>query len=181
MKGKNCNDIDRFEMFFKEHYTDLCGYAYKMVGDRFEAEDIVQQFFVKVWDKREDFQIASFISYAHRSVRNSCLNRLIKSGRSKEESIENLTDRLLADFHSSEETAYVYQDTVRKVVRQIPEKCRQILFLHCVSEMKYKEIAGMMGISVNTVKSQIAVAYRILKDGLGDLFPLLILFLHLPR
>lgn len=63
----------------------------------------------------------------------------------------------------------------------IPEKSRQILFLHCVSDMKYKEIADAMGISVNTVKSQIAVAYKILKEGLGDLFPLLIFFLHLPR
>lgn len=175
MRKQNRNDDD-FEISFKEHYTGLCTYAYNLVGDRFEAEDIVQQFFIKLWDKREDFRIDSFSSYAYRSVRNSCLNRLIKSGRNKEESIENLTDRLLADFNPGEEPAYVYQDIVRKVLRQIPEKCRQILFLHCISGLKYKEIADTMGISVNTVKSQIAVAYKILREGLGDLFPLLLLF-----
>lgn len=181
MRKDKRSNICEFEMFFKEHYSDLCMFAYKMVGDRFEAEDIVQHFFVKVWDNRENFRIHSFASYAHRSVRNSCLNRLIKSEKSKEESVENLTDRLLADFNSSDESVYAYQDIVRKVVKMIPEKSRQILFLHCVSDMKYKEIADAMGISVNTVKSQIAVAYKILKEGLGDLFPLLIFFLHLPR
>lgn len=176
MKQQKQNDINEFEVFFKEHYADLCGYAYKLIGDRFEAEDIVQQFFIRIWDKREDFHIASFPSYAHRSIRNSCLNRLIKSARSKEESIDNLTERLLADFHPGEASGYVYEDRVRKVLKQIPEKCRQILFLHCISGMKYKEIADALGISVNTVKSQIAVAYKILRDELGELFPLLCLF-----
>lgn len=117
MRKDKRSNICEFEMFFKEHYSDLCMFAYKMVGDRFEAEDIVQHFFVKVWDNRENFRIHSFASYAHRSVRNSCLNRLIKSEKSKEESVENLTDRLLADFNSSDESVYAYQDIVRKVVK----------------------------------------------------------------
>lgn len=168
-------NISDFELFFREHYQDLCGYAYKMTGDVQEAEDIVQLFFVKLWEERETLRIDSFRPYAYRAVKNRCLNLIIRNSKFQNESVENLVNEIIADIPPDDDHAYAYRDKARKAIRKIPPKSRKILLMHCILGLKYQEIADVLGISQNTVKSQIAVAYKIMKDDLQSIFTILFL------
>lgn len=166
-----------FEELFKAHYSGLCQYAYKFVGDKDESEDIVQQFFVRMWKEWGNFEIANFASYAYRAVRNSSLNCLMHRSRHQQKGLDEAMEMWMENPILEDDEAYVYRSQVREAIQKIPLKSRRLLLLHCVRGLKYREIAELMGISVNTVKSQLAVAYRILTTELGDLF-LLYLVLH---
>lgn len=66
-----------FEKFFKMFYAPLCGFALGFLGDRDEAEELVQDTFVKLWEKRDEISIeTSLKSYLYSSVRNACFNYL---------------------------------------------------------------------------------------------------------
>lgn len=169
-------DIAIFEQFFKNNYTALCQYAYKFLKDEYEAEEVVQQFFVKLWDSRKQLQVESFTGYAYRAVRNNCLNSILRGGKLQREPIENLVNTIGENMDWDTEEGYIYQTRVREAISHIPRKSRQILLLHCIRGLKYKEIADALNISINTVKSQIAIAYKILTVELKDLFPLLLLY-----
>lgn len=169
-------DITIFEQFFKDNYTGLCQYAYKFLKDEFEAEEVVQQFFVKLWDGRKELQVESFAGYAYRAVRNNCLNSIVRGGKLQREPLDNLVNTISENMDWNTEEGYMYQTRVRKALLHIPRKSRQVLLLHCIRGLKYKEIADVLNISINTVKSQIAIAYRILTAELKDLFPLLLFY-----
>lgn len=168
-------DTADFEKFFKENYSGLCQYAYKFLRDEFEAEEVVQQFFIRLWDGRNQLQVDFLGGYAYRAVRNSCLNHILRGGKLQREPIDNLVNTIVENMDWDGGEGYVYQSQVRKAILKIPRKSRRILLLHCIRGLKYKEIADLLNISINTVKSQIAVAYRILIDELKDLFPLFLL------
>lgn len=175
MSIESSANISEFELFFREHYQELCGYAYKIVGNTHEAEDIVQLFFIKLWEDRDQLNITSFKSYAYRAVRNRCLNILVKNNKLQRESIDNLVDDMLHTINEADDGNYAYRLKAREAIRKIPKKSRRILLMHCVLGLKYQEISDVLGISVNTVKSQIMIAYKIMRTDLENIFPILLL------
>ena len=171
------SNMAEYEAFFKTHYQELCQYAYKFIRDRNEAEDIVQIFFVKLWENKDLLSVSSINSYSFRAIRNSCLNQIIKNERHQQTSIDTLVDTMVDYVTDDEDTIYSYRDKTRKAIQKIPSKSRKILLLHCITGLKYQEIAQHLGISINTVKSQINVAYKILREELQDLFPTILFLL----
>lgn len=177
MPIESAANISEFEVFFHEHYQDLCGYAYKMLGDSHEAEDVVQLFFIKLWEDRARLNITAFKAYAYRAIRNRCLNVVMYNSKHQRESVDSMLENVLLGMDHGTDDSYAYREQVRVAIRKIPKKSRRILLMHCVLGMKYQEIADTLGVSINTVKSQIAVAYKVMREDLEYLFPLMFLFL----
>lgn len=173
------NTIPEFEAYFKQHYQELCGYAYKFIRDTQEAEDIVQLFFIKLWENQDSLTITSINAYSFRAIRNSCLNSIIKNERHQKESVDTLVDSIVTYVMDDENQTYSYRNKARNAIQKIPAKSRKILLLHCITGLKYQEIAQNLNISMNTVKSQINVAYKIIREELQDLFPIILLLLWL--
>lgn len=153
-----------FEKLFREHYSHLCNYACRYIADSQVVEDIVQTFFISVWEKKHlSVTQETFLPYAYRAIKNSCINHY-KSESIKENFIASLTEGW--EQQLQEEDDFIYQEEIRQALRKLPEKCRKVFLLKCISELKYKEIAEITGISVNTVKYHLGEAFRIMKEEL---------------
>jgi len=160
-------DGQAFEKLFREHYLLLCNYAGKYIIDSQVREDIVQVFFISIWEKKHlNVTQETFLPYAYRSIKNSCIN-YYKSEIIKDNSITTLTEEWKSQLNEEED--FIYQQEVQQALHKLPEKCRKVFLLKCISELKYKEIAEICDISTNTVKYHLGEAFRIMRNELKDL------------
>lgn len=172
-----------FKDFFNENFNSLCHYAESIMKDRFIAEDIVEDCFVKFWEDRKTIRIKSNIkSYLYGTVKNKCIDQLRKQARNNELKIENSIDLV----HLKSSTAYLNETNsleiaeletkINKAIDDLPEACRNIFIMNRFDGMKYKEIAAELGISVNTVEVQMGRALHKLRLSLEEyLYILLVL------
>jgi RNA polymerase sigma-70 factor (ECF subfamily) len=153
---------EAFDHLFCTYYQDLCRFASTFVGSISTAEDVVQDFFIRVWETGVHIdRHASLESYLYVAVRNRCVSYL--RGRRRHVGIEALTGQA-AENTSREEVEERY--LVWKVVEELPTQCKIILKLVVLEEMKYAEVAERLNISLNTVKTQLKIAYRVLREKL---------------
>lgn len=170
-------DEQVFEKLFKDHYPILCGYARKYLDDVDQAEEIVQEMFFNFWQKREKMEINSSIeAYLFRSVRNSCLNYL-KHLKIREEY------RLATNHDIREKEQQVHdnvvtlelQDRIDQVIDQLPPERKKIFKMSRYEELKYKEIAQKLNLSIKTVEAQMSKALKFLRLHLSDYLSLFII------
>lgn len=156
-----------FEQLFRMHYAELCSYASRYLPDKQVVEDIVQSFFIAVWEK-ESLTVGkeNFLPYACRAVYNRCLN-YYKAESSKESFLASLVEEWGEEMEEEED--FPYKQEVRNALRKLPPKCKQIFLLKCIKGLKYKEIAEVSGVSVNTVKYHLGEAFRIMREELNGL------------
>lgn len=148
-----------YKSFFNKNYKSLVAYANGFLFDQQASEDVVQEVFIYIWEKAQNIEIkSSFQAYVYRMVRNRCLNYL--------KSIKITDDISALDFNLNLITEHVFEDTsqenkqivyhqILKVVDSLPEKMQQVVRLKFLHNYKYLEIAEELGISVNTVKTQL--------------------------
>jgi RNA polymerase sigma-70 factor (family 1) len=144
-----------FEYVFKKYYARLCYFAYRLVGDRDAAEDIVQEIFMKFWDRREGFgNEPSVKTFLYLTVRNASLNFL------RHAAVEQryLDDALPLDSEPDKGLdQLIHAEVLAEIHRSIcelPAACRQVVELAYFEGLKNNKIAERLGISVNTVKTQ---------------------------
>jgi RNA polymerase sigma-70 factor (family 1) len=165
-----------FEQVFRKYYQSLCNYAYSILKEMDEAEEIVQQLFCNIWEKRSDLTInVSLKSYLYRAVHNHCLNR-IKHLKIKDD-YQTYTTNFYA--HSSESVSETViknelEQKIDEAISQLPEQCRLIFKMSRFDELKYHEIAAQLEISPKTVENQIGKALKILRIKLVEYLPLII-------
>jgi len=160
-------DKQEFRQLFDEYYSSMCLYANSIIGDLERSQDIVSDCFVKIWEQRSTIQIkSSFKHYLLIMIRNSIYSYL-RSPESRKAEIETILDKLENspveeyDLERDETIVEVY-----KLIEKLPEQRRLILELATFRGKSYKEIAEMLGISVNTVNKQMSRAYRFLRDNM---------------
>jgi len=158
-------DKNRFKEVFKEYYNPLCNFAASITSDRKMAQDVVQDVFTKLWDKRNELVInSSEKSYLFQAVKHRAFEILRKR---KNESKLNVVD--FDEVHNSnvelEEEAnnFMLKEYLYNSIRQLPPKCQEIFVMNKVNGLTYNEIADDLDISVKTVENQIGRAYRKLR------------------
>lgn len=167
-----------FEIIFKQYYEGLCRYARTWIQDSDESEEIVQNVFVKLWEKREKLQIdTSLKSYLYKSVYHASLN-LIKHKKVKEEYLhmndqQNKHSEILSN-HALKEL----EGRIEKTLLELPEQCRLIFSMSRFQELKYREIAEVLNISVKTVENQMGKALKLMRHNLADFLSLLLIIIH---
>ena len=164
------NNKQEFRKLFDLYYPALCLYALAIVHDNFLAEDLVQEVFITLWEKSDDFDNMHAIrTFLYTSVKNKCLNILEheKVIRKHKEYVQHelMNDTLLNNQIIEEETHRL----IYTAINELPSECRNILLLG-ISGLKNKEIAEELQLSVNTVKTQKKIAYRYLKIKLKDIY-----------
>lgn len=161
------NDTQVFEKLFHEHYHLLCRYAEKFIPDDQLVEDIVQNFFISIWEKKHlSITTETFLPYAYRSIKNSCFN-YYKSEITKEKFFLALAEEWKEQINQQDD--FIYKKEVQDALQKLPEKCRNVFLLKCIKNLKYKEIAELNHISINTVKYHLGEAFRIMKEELKHL------------
>lgn len=167
-----------FEVLFRNYYAPLCHFAHRFIGDTDDCEEVIQSFFLKIWEKRSGIDInISVKSYLFGSVRNRCLN-YIKHQKIKQQYQSNVTQSTVNDDHSS--NSFLEIDLIEKIdqcISALPKRRREIFILSREQGLKYREIADKLGISIKTVETQMGHALKELREKLKDYQQLLISFL----
>jgi RNA polymerase sigma-70 factor (ECF subfamily) len=146
-----------------------------------DAENIVQDIFVMLWEKREVLEIkVSLAPWLFTLVKNRCLDFLRHETAGKEFAKEYEAKRIALEqldyaFSSDEEL----EEILATAINSLPERCRKIFIKSRVEGKKYKEIAAELEISINTVENQMSIALKKLRISLKDYLPLLIFFLNI--
>ena len=168
-----------FEQLFKEHYRALHAYAAVMLRDEEQAEEIVQGVFLKLWEKRDQLQIQTSIkAYLYKSVHNDCLNLFERNKtRLKYENHASYTMDKHSELASKNVELKELEDRLGKALNELPQQCRTIFQMSRFEDLKYKEIADSLGLSVKTVENQMGKALRILRTKLADFLPLVLLWI----
>ncbi|HAN76730.1 MAG TPA: RNA polymerase sigma-70 factor [Bacteroidales bacterium] len=157
-----------FEMLFKQYYTPLCFHARKYIEHQEEAEEIVQNTFVSLWEKRDRLVIATSVeAYLYRWVTNACLNFIkhqkIVLNYSKENTIyDDATDEASFEAVTTDELA----DKINKAIENLPPKRKEVFMLSRFEGLKYHQIADKLGISPKTVEVHISAALKALRNEL---------------
>ncbi|RYU97174.1 RNA polymerase sigma-70 factor [Emticicia agri] len=168
-----------FETIFRKYYQSLCNYANSMLKEMDEAEEIVQNLFSGIWEKRAELEISiSLKSYLYRAVHNHCLNR-IKHLKIREE-YQQYASNYHENSYESVGQSVMKNELERRIeeaIEKLPEQCRLIFRLSRFEELKYHEIAEKLGISPKTVENQIGKALKILRTDLAEYLPLIVLLI----
>ncbi|MCQ4874353.1 MULTISPECIES: RNA polymerase sigma factor [Odoribacteraceae] len=160
------NKEKAFTAVFDKNYETLCLYAVRFTEDLVEAEDVVQEAFVRFWEMyRDRLTVENARPLLYRMVRNMCVDRA-RAKRWSTVDAEVMADQLVYYFQPESEGDSKI-DLLMEAVRNLPEKCQQVLIAICFNEKKYKEVAEEMSVSVNTVKTQLARALKLLREGLN--------------
>lgn len=158
-----------FREYFIQHYRPLCLFALHYLKDIDNAEDIVQDCFTELWERKDNqTNIADIKPYLYTMVKNRCIDVL-----RKESLIDcNIEPSDLEGLISDEECEERSYDEARMwtAIDSLPEKCREVFLLAKRDGMKYEEIADRMNISVNTVKNQMNKALKIIKEGVHRIY-----------
>lgn len=176
--GLRNGDKAIFESVYREYYTQLCYYCVKYVEDFDDAESIVQDLFVKLWDMHQDIEINSSLkAYLYRSVQNYALNFLKKKKTQDKYFVVNAD---LKNCSYDGGLVKMEEDELRTILKHailnLPEKRREIFELSRFSGLKYAKIASELSISVKTVEAQMTKALKYLRVVLKDYSPLFILY-----
>lgn len=166
---KECRK-DAYEEIYNRFKGVLYAHAYKMLGDREEVKDVVQEVFVTLWSKKESLSIKNLSAYLYSSVRNRIIDRVSRQN-SKNKYLETMSffvehnnyqvpDRIL---YAKELRALIEHE-----VESLPEKMRMIFEMSRKQHLSHREIGQKLGISETTVKKQVNNALKILRSKFND-------------
>ena len=151
-----------FREIFEKYHTRLCYFASTFLATDQDAEDVVQEAFAKLWQRREYFpDLNSIKAFLYITVKNRCLN-IYKHGkvvRKYEGSLEEEweSDAMIRIIESE------VLENVFQALEKLPAGCRNVLHLSYFEGMKHKDIAHHLQVSVNTVKTQKTRGLHLLK------------------
>lgn len=156
-------DKSAFESIYNRYSKDLFYYAMGFIKNKDVAEDVVQEAFVFLWRNHQNISLKyPVLGYLQKIVKNACLNyfRHLNVEKKYEESFKG------DEIFSEEERTELFEliSEVKIAINKLPEQCRKIFVLSCVEGLKYGEVAEDVGVSINTVKSQVKIAYKKIRE-----------------
>jgi len=174
-------NVKAFELFFKRNYHLSCLVALRYVKSPEVAEDIVQETFLYLWQKRAELKITRNLkSYLLNAVKNRSINYL-----QRERQFDELTDSgFLVSFDEESEAQHAEDELAVQIASSIeflPSQCKKIFLLAYQDNLTYSEIATTLSLSKNTVKTQMGIAYKILCTQLKSFVFSLFYFFNLKK
>lgn len=173
MKSVRHIEKREFEKLYFDHYSELCASIYRFTRDAAITKDIVQDVFIKYWQKMQEAQTHnSPIAYLKRACINQALNYLKeKERRAQREQIYSDQSTASSRKEDQPDVEYQQKETAKKIqtaIDELPLACRNTFLLSRYEQKSYKEIANLLDISVNTVEKHIGKALKTLRSILRD-------------
>lgn len=155
-----------YDAIFLKYYKLLCVNAYFYLHDEQEAKDLVQAFFLEMWEKQIYMRLSGDIKgYLYRSVQNRCLNHLKKRETlEKRQEVYQVTENATSDTDEDIEHTYVKLD---HAIGELPNQRKEALKLVYLQNKKYQEAADIMGISLNSLKTHLKIGLKNLREALN--------------
>lgn len=164
-------DKSALTILYDSYCKQLLVFSYNIFKDRELCEEIVQDVFIDIWNRRSEIEIKlSLRSYLYASVRYKIFAELRKGKNVNVELFEDINSRLQ---YSTPETKMIHDELeqqVRQIIDNLPDKCQLVFKMSRNEELTHKEIAEKLGISTRTVETHISNALKVLKEALGFAF-----------
>ena len=162
-------DENAFQAIFHEFYVPVCKAVQRFVKDKGIVEDLAQDIFVRLWERREQINITSSLgAYLHRMAVNEALGYLRKQKKFQSNDIED--QDFEANEHSFDEVMVgkELKDNITAAISQLPPRCQTVFKLSRYEQMSYKQIGEKLDISVKTVENQMGKALKIMRGLLQN-------------
>ena len=164
------HDESAFTQLYVHYSKKLILFAHSLVRSKETAEEVVEDVFVKLWGGRQKLpEIQNLTVYLYVAVKNSALNKLSRKAHdlvaAPFDDLDTTIDEFAADPYdlliSSEMMARMHQ-----AIEALPPRCKMIFKLIREDGLKYKEVAEILNISVNTIDVQMAIAVKKISQSL---------------
>lgn len=173
-----------FTYFFTSLYPALVYYAGRILNDRAAAEDVVEESFIKIWERHSNFTHPNVIrSWLYTTVRNACITRL-----QQEERNHVKKEQLVSLYENSHENSVLHDiiraeviSEVHAYIESLPTECRKIFKLLYIQGKTVRETAKELRLSVSTIKNQKARGLMLLRNRFPDISTLLLLYTMCPN
>lgn len=166
------DDYSAFEKIFTSTYKTLCSYSNKLVKSPELAEEIVDDVFFSLWHNKKKIQItSSFHAYLLTSIRNKSLDTLRKMRNEKKTVLDHAVS--IACNQSIAHEKLIFEELnarINDAVAGLPKQCRTIFLMSREQDLRYKEIALALNISIKTVDTQMVRALKYLRKQLSQSF-----------
>ncbi len=166
---KSVCEQKNFELIFNQHSQTLRNYIYYKCGDTQQAEDIVQEAYIKLWDNCAKIFFEKAKSFLYTVANNRFLNEVAHKKVVLQHQKRSITpDRTneTPQFILEEEEFYI---KLKKAIADLPEKQREVFLLSRIDKKKYAEIADIVGISVKAVEKRMSKALLTLREKIGKI------------
>ena len=158
-------DESALSLLYDLYWEQLFIAAYNLLKDRGACEDIIQEIYISLWNRRESLQIKSTIkSYLYSAVVYKTYDHFRRNSKMRKVELKEEFDKRI--HSATPESNLIYNELVEffeTSIDTLPEKCKEIFLLNKYEGYQHKEIAEFLGLSPKTVENQIGKAYIILK------------------
>lgn len=161
--------VKSFEQIFRQHWEPLYKSAKIKLRSHEEAQEVIQNVFSTLWEKRESHAIINLTHYLHAAVRNRILN--IIRDKLPREKYWNYYKAFIPQHEDVTEDIVVFEDlnnAVEVAVSHLPEKSRQVFRLSRIEGMSNAEIAGLLKVSEKAIEYHLTKSLRALRVHLKD-------------
>lgn len=160
------NDLKRL---YDEYFESIRGFIYYKCGDIDLAEDLVQETFIKVWNKRDDIQKETVKSFLYTIANNLLMNhfnhqKVVREHQKMGESASITSASTSPQFIMEEEE---FEKKLNAVIASLPPECREVFLMNRIEKLKYAEIADRLNLSVKAIEKRMSKTLALLKESLG--------------
>lgn len=171
-------DIDAFEELVRRYKDQLLNYVFRFVGNRSDAEDIVQETFLRVYKNKHYYkEIAKFSTWVYTIAGNLAKTELRRRKRKKLLSVSNIMkddkDYDIPDHNHNPEKAVdgsIKESIIQNAIDKLPPRFKEVIILRDVQGFSYEEISQILNIPLGTVKSRVNRGRLKLQEELEEIF-----------
>lgn len=168
-----------FEELLQKNKDRVFSYAFYVLGNRDDAEDVTQEVFIKLWENLANIDSRKYSAWIMSVAHNRCIDSTRKRRRSLSSSVEldNVPVMEITKDRNDQSDPASYlefretQKSLLQALKKLPAKMRSMLVLHYYHGFKYQTIGEMFGMNVNTVKVEVHRGRKTLREVLANKFP----------
>lgn len=165
-------DEAAFDTVFRAHYADLVRMAESVVRERALAEEIAQDVMLEVWRRREPIRLEQgFRAYLLRATRNRALNHIRHERIVQREQLAAAVESPTAPPADEDMLGGELRDAIERAMAALPGNCREVFQMSRTQNLRYTEIAEVLGVSVKTVEKRMGQALAELRKNLAMWIP----------
>jgi RNA polymerase sigma-70 factor (ECF subfamily) len=155
-----------FNILVHQLNRKLYGFAFRILSNQEEAEDAVQEVFIKLWKMEEKLdEYISVDALATTMIKNHCIDQIRKRKRSREEEYKKEDQNYITSVNPQDQMENRESaEIISSIISQLPEGSREIVQLREINDLSYEEIAEKTGQSINTLRVALSRARKLIRD-----------------
>ena len=180
---------ESFKKLFQIFFARLNDFACQIVKDDDISQDIVQDVFIKIWEKKEEYSSINIEAFLFKMVRNKCLDyikhiRVVNNSQNELQISVQVEELYRIDFIGDEPYVLIEEELrneIESIINSLPDRCREVFVLSRIKGFKNKEIAAQLGINIKNVERHISRALKEFRTKFKEEVPLAIIVLIITK